>query len=88
MAKMELKIPNNDRSMLTAPIRFFDLFPGAATLTATLGRCSARISCRTKNGVTITFYQLQKGCDHHVLSAADQHERPSAVKTWSYLHVL
>ena len=36
---------------------------GATTLRNVLGRCSARISCRSaaehKNGVTITFYQLQ-----------------------------
>ena len=38
--------------------------------------------------VTITFYQLQKGCDHHVLSAADQQERPTAVNEWPYRHVL
>jgi hypothetical protein len=37
--------------------------------------------------VTITLYQLQMGCDHHVLSATDQQERPTAVNKRFYLHV-
>ena len=45
-------------------------------------------SAAKQDNVTITFYQLQMGCDHHVLSAADQQERPTAVNDWSYLHVL
>jgi hypothetical protein len=53
---------------------------GATTLTPVLGRCSARISCRSAT-------ERKRG-DSHVLSAADQQERPTAVNTWSYLHVL
>jgi hypothetical protein len=45
-------------------------------------------SAAEQDNVTIAFYQLQMGCDHHVLSAADQQERPSVVNNWSYLHVL
>ena len=45
-------------------------------------------SAAKQDDVTITFYQLQMGCDHHALSAADQQERPPAVNNWPYLHVL
>lgn len=45
-------------------------------------------SAAKQDNVTITFYQLQMGCDHHVLSAADQQERPTVVNEWLYLHVL
>ena len=45
-------------------------------------------SAAEQDNVTITFYQLQMDCDHHVLSAADQQERPTAVNEWPYLHVL
>ena len=44
-------------------------------------------SAAEQDNVTIVFYQLQMGCDHHVLSAADQQERPTAVNEWPYLHV-
>ncbi len=41
-------------------------------------------SAAEQDNVIITFYQLQMGCDHHVLSAADQQERPTAVNERPY----
>ena len=74
-----------DRALLLC--RFARLGEQGALGTPPGGILLRDASAAEQDDVTITFYQLQKGCDHHVLSAADQQERPSAVKTWSYLHV-
>jgi hypothetical protein len=60
----------------------------ATTLTLLLGRPPGGILLRDPSAAEqISCRSLQKRCDHHVLSAADQQERPTAVNKWSYLHV-